>query len=241
MTERRDLEALDRELKTRRSELESTKDKLEQAQFALEKHRTEQTALSERKAKLDERTSTIQRDLQRAKKEHQDANAERTKANQQVTELNEKLEDCYRKLGQAGADKKESEKEAKLKEVLKSLQRILPQNAVLGRVSDLCKPTQRKYDTAVSVVLGRNIDSVVVDTQKTAIECIEVSVFMLQSSWNPHVCSPFLAFFALTVPALAASRCRDLPPSRFHHAETCERQVPLVCARCPARARCDHL
>ena len=38
----------------------------------------------------------------------------------------------------------------------------------------MCKPTQRKYETAVSVVLGRNIDAVVVDEEKTAIECIEV-------------------------------------------------------------------
>lgn len=45
---------------------------------------------------------------------------------------------------------------------------------VRGRVSDLCKPIQRKYETAVSVVLGRNIDAVVVDEEKTAIDCIEV-------------------------------------------------------------------
>ena len=39
---------------------------------------------------------------------------------------------------------------------------------------DLCKPTQRKYESAVSVILGRNIDAIVVDEEKTAIECIEV-------------------------------------------------------------------
>ena len=41
---------------------------------------------------------------------------------------------------------------------------------------DLCKPTQRKYELAVSTVLGRNIDAVVVDEEKTAIDCIEVSM-----------------------------------------------------------------
>lgn len=46
---------------------------------------------------------------------------------------------------------------------------------VKGRVVDLCKPIQRKYETAVSVVLGRNIDAIVVDEEKTAIDCIEVS------------------------------------------------------------------
>jgi structural maintenance of chromosome 1 len=48
---------------------------------------------------------------------------------------------------------------------------ILP--GVRGRIVDLCKPIQRKYETAVSVVLGRNISSIVVDEEKTAIDCIE--------------------------------------------------------------------
>jgi chromosome segregation ATPase len=45
---------------------------------------------------------------------------------------------------------------------------------VRGRLIDLCKPTQRKYETAISVILGRNIDAVVVDEERTAIDCIEV-------------------------------------------------------------------
>ena len=58
-----------------------------------------------------------------------------------------------------------------MKETLANLQRIFP--GVRGRVVDLCKPTQRKYETAVAVVLGRNIDAIVVDEEKTAIDCIE--------------------------------------------------------------------
>lgn len=38
---------------------------------------------------------------------------------------------------------------------------------------DLCKPTQRKYDLAVSVIMGKNMDSIVVDDGKTAMECIK--------------------------------------------------------------------
>lgn len=41
---------------------------------------------------------------------------------------------------------------------------------------DLCKPTHQKYSLAVTTILGRNIDSVVVDNEKTAIDCIEVSL-----------------------------------------------------------------
>lgn len=52
---------------------------------------------------------------------------------------------------------------------------FLSPEGVRGRVVDLCKPSQRKYEAAVSVVLGRNIDAVVVDEEKTAIDCIEVT------------------------------------------------------------------
>ncbi|KAF8961627.1 hypothetical protein BDZ97DRAFT_1905485 [Flammula alnicola] len=67
---------------------------------------------------------------------------------------------------QAGAEKHESEKEAKLKETPTNLQRVR------GRIVDLCKPIQRKYETAVSVVLGRNIDAIIVDEENTAIDCM---------------------------------------------------------------------
>jgi structural maintenance of chromosome 1 len=46
-------------------------------------------------------------------------------------------------------------------------------------MTDLCKPTAKKYETAISVVLGRNIDAIVVDEEKTAIDCIEVFHILL--------------------------------------------------------------
>lgn len=87
------------------------------------------------------------------------------------TEVNERLQDTYSKLIQAGADKRESEREARLKETITALKRLFP--SVHGRVVDLCRPTATKYATAVMTVLGRNIDSVVVDSEKVAIQCIE--------------------------------------------------------------------
>ncbi|KZS96379.1 RecF/RecN/SMC protein [Sistotremastrum niveocremeum HHB9708] len=89
----------------------------------------------------------------------------------QEQEINEKLAEIHNRLLQAGHDRKETEREANFKETLATLQRIFP--GVRGRIVDLCKPTQRKYETAVSVVLGRNIDAVVVDLEKTAIDCIQ--------------------------------------------------------------------
>lgn len=48
------------------------------------------------------------------------------------TETNEKLQNCYTKLMQAGADRKQSEKEMRFKETLSTLKRIFPGNTILA-------------------------------------------------------------------------------------------------------------
>ncbi|KAG2187751.1 hypothetical protein INT44_005441, partial [Umbelopsis vinacea] len=86
-------------------------------------------------------------------------------------DLNDKLQETLHRLMQARIDKNESEKETRFKECLQNLKQIYP--GFHGRLADLCKPTQRKYDLAISIVLGRNIDAVVVDNEKTAMDCIQ--------------------------------------------------------------------
>lgn len=61
----------------------------------------------------------------------------------------------------AAQDLNETAKEVKLKETLANLHHLFP--GIIGRMVDLCKPTARKFKTAVSAILGRNIDAVVVE------------------------------------------------------------------------------
>ena len=58
-----------------------------------------------------------------------------------------------------------------MKECLELLRRTFP--GIHGRIIDLCKPTQRKYDTAISTLLGKNMDAVVVDSHKTGCDCVQ--------------------------------------------------------------------
>ena len=43
----------------------------------------------------------------------------------------------------------------------------------IGRLVDLCRPTQRRFNLAVTVAAGRDMDAVVVDTKQTGFECIQ--------------------------------------------------------------------
>ncbi|KAI0274052.1 condensin complex subunit SMC1 [Russula aff. rugulosa BPL654] len=124
-----------------------------------------------KKSDLENKIKENGEQLRKVKQQLEAQQSERTRINRHEAELNEQLLAVHQKLMQAGFDQKETEREAKMKETLSNLQRIF--SGVRGRLIDLCKPTQRKYETAISVILGRNIDAVVVDEERTAIDCIE--------------------------------------------------------------------
>ena len=81
------------------------------------------------------------------------------------------LTDADARLADGKSIKRASERETRQVEVLESLQRLFP--GVAGRMVDLCKPIQRRYNVAVTAAMGRWMDAVVVDTQRTAFRCIE--------------------------------------------------------------------
>ncbi|KAJ3557591.1 hypothetical protein NM688_g1392 [Phlebia brevispora] len=169
--ERQSLETLKRDFKTSARALEQLRERVEQHSAKKAKLGEDEVAQRARRTELEEKVRKLNEDLTKARQELDNQQAERTRITQLETEINEKLVDVHNKLLQAGVDQKETEREAKMKENLANLQRIFP--GVRGRVVDLCKPTQRKYEVAVATVLGRNIDAIVVDEEKTAIDCIE--------------------------------------------------------------------
>ncbi|GBG59523.1 hypothetical protein CBR_g38546 [Chara braunii] len=85
--------------------------------------------------------------------------------------LKAKVEDIDNQLREAKADRRENERDVKMNAAIESLKRLFP--GVRGRITELCRPTQRRYNLAVSIALGRNMDAIVVDDEKTARDCIQ--------------------------------------------------------------------
>ncbi|PIA14795.1 RecF/RecN/SMC protein [Coemansia reversa NRRL 1564] len=108
--------------------------------------------------------------LQQVRRDGDAARAERGRLERVEAELHEKLAGVLAQLAQARADQRESAREARLRDMVAALQRVFP--GVHGRLAELCRPTQRKYDVSVATVLGRHMDAIVVDRQTTALECI---------------------------------------------------------------------
>lgn len=88
-------------------------------------------------------------------------------------EVAARLEAVEQQVGDAQAERQQSSHEQKMEECRETMKRLFP--GVRGRLADLCKPVQRRYNVAVTVALGRHMDAIVVDDQKTGFQCIDVS------------------------------------------------------------------
>ncbi|CAG8518942.1 15090_t:CDS:10 [Rhizophagus irregularis] len=139
-----------RQEKTCRESTHRLKEKMEDLDRRRKQLEEEKLAVSDQKEKVGSYVTQLNADLEAARKELEAAVAERNSIN---------------------VDQRESEREQKMKECLESLKRVF--SGVHGRLLDLFTPSQRKYAVPVSIILGRNMDAIIVDQQKTAIECIQ--------------------------------------------------------------------
>uniref|UniRef100_A0A9J8DEV9 Structural maintenance of chromosomes protein n=1 Tax=Cyprinus carpio carpio TaxID=630221 RepID=A0A9J8DEV9_CYPCA len=106
-------------------------------------------------------------------KDHYKMNKELTEevelAKRRIDEINMELN---QQLGDARIDRQENSRQQRKAEIMESIKRLYP-GSVYGRLIDLCQPTQKKYQIAVTKVLGKNMDAIIVDSEKTGRDCIQ--------------------------------------------------------------------
>ncbi|KAJ8749142.1 hypothetical protein K2173_013749 [Erythroxylum novogranatense] len=85
--------------------------------------------------------------------------------------LKSKIGEIENQLRELKADRYENERDARLSQAVEALKRLF--QGVHGRITDLCRPTQKKYNLAVTVAMGRFMDAVVVEDENTGKECIK--------------------------------------------------------------------
>ena len=90
---------------------------------------------------------------------------------QRREEIDLELEKVQATLRQAAQDQRRSKDEEKLLSAIQSLQRQY--EGVHGRLVDLCRPTQKKYNLAATVAAGKDMDAIVVRDFDVAKKCIE--------------------------------------------------------------------
>ncbi|KAI7867501.1 RecF/RecN/SMC [Spinellus fusiger] len=169
--EQQQYQTLQRQHKMEVEDVGHQRSKLEESKTRLNQLVEDRRQVTEDSTLLVADHAALDKQLAVRKQEASGLARERTSIYRKEVELNEKLQQTLNKLLEVNADQRESDKERRMNESLAMMKQIFP--GVHGKLVDLCRPTQRKYEEAVATTLGRHMDAIVVEDQKTAIDCIQ--------------------------------------------------------------------
>ncbi|XP_077250735.1 structural maintenance of chromosomes protein 1-like [Tasmannia lanceolata] len=124
-----------------------------------------------RSKKIHDALMKYNQELSRVRKELREMQDKHRKSRTKYDNLKAKIGEIETQLRELKADKHESERDARLSEAVENLKRLF--SGVHGRMTDLCRPTQKKFNLAVTVAMGRFMDAIVVDDENTGKECIK--------------------------------------------------------------------
>uniref|UniRef100_A0A8C1RC09 Structural maintenance of chromosomes protein n=1 Tax=Cyprinus carpio TaxID=7962 RepID=A0A8C1RC09_CYPCA len=137
----------------------------------LEKFNRDQKADQDR-LDLEERKKIETESLDEQRRMEEELTEEVELAKRRIDEINMELNQVMEQLGDARIDRQENSRQQRKAEIMESIKRLYP-GSVYGRLIDLCQPTQKKYQIAVTKVLGKNMDAIIVDSEKTGRDCIQ--------------------------------------------------------------------
>ncbi|KAK4448212.1 RecF/RecN/SMC [Podospora aff. communis PSN243] len=165
------LDNLTRQLKSDEVTVNNLKGKIENFESVMAELRTEIQSLKERRDQCKAEVTQATAEMDEKKKKYDEARSSRTRINQARTALEEKLAEVAAKLESAESGRRQNEKENRTRNTVAELKRTY--DGVRGRVAELCKPKQKKYDEAIITAMGREFDAVIVDTEKTGMDCVQ--------------------------------------------------------------------
>ncbi|XP_070300439.1 structural maintenance of chromosomes protein 1A [Salvelinus sp. IW2-2015] len=122
--------------------------------------------------KLEDYITTSKQSLDEQKRMEEELTEQVEGAKNRIDEINLELNQVMEQLGDARIDRQENSRQARKAEIMDSIKRLYP-GSVYGRLIDLCQPTQKKFQIAVTKVLGKNMDAIIVDSEKTGRDCIQ--------------------------------------------------------------------
>lgn len=165
------IENITRQLKTDEETVNSLKSKLENTEALIANLREDIAAFQQRRDDTQRVVKATGKAMDEKKQAINRLVSDHDRSEQRRRELDEKLQQVLVAYDEAKGLQRENRKEAEQRIMVSDLRRIYP--GVKGQLGLLVRPKQKKYETAVSTVLGRHYDAIIVDTEKTAQDCIQ--------------------------------------------------------------------
>ena len=110
------------------------------------------------------------KDIAKQEIEREQVAKKKAQLNKKSKELQNKLDDLTKKQGDARVEQSEMRRRRKGQETVNNLKNLYP--GVFGRLVDLIEPVDRKYNLALTRIMGGHMNSIVVDNTNTASHCL---------------------------------------------------------------------
>ncbi|XP_050690811.1 structural maintenance of chromosomes protein 1A-like [Eriocheir sinensis] len=171
VTYQQKLDKLSRQHKTQLDSLANEERKMEEGRAALRRKDDEVKEAMCRAEALKEKLKVfikVAADKSLTLKEYKERVTTQKK---EIESMNNQLEEVTKQLSEAECDVDQAEQQQTKEKLLRILNMLF--KGVYDRLGNLCEPIHERYKIAITRVLGKHLDSIVVDTEQTARRCIK--------------------------------------------------------------------
>ncbi|PSN35220.1 Structural maintenance of chromosomes protein 1A [Blattella germanica] len=154
------LDSVNREQKSDQDRLDNEFRKKAEIENRLRQKGHEKDEATKRVEKLAEHIKSSEAALEEQRRMREELQSDVGMSKERVQELQRELESVVEQLGDARVDKHEDSRRKKKQEIF-------------DRMINMCQPIHKRYNVAITKVLGKYMEAIVVDTEKTARQCIQ--------------------------------------------------------------------
>ncbi|CAO2657490.1 Nn.00g036160.m01.CDS01 [Neocucurbitaria sp. VM-36] len=167
------IDKLKREVDTDRDHVRNLQQSVDSHEKAMEKLNADIAQLEERQQECKTEVKELEKARIAKQQELDKLRSDRRQLEMQYQEKNQMLQEAMKQLSVIEGSRRESKKQAEARKTIDRLRTRLGPEKVHGRYRDLISPKQQKYRKAMGRVLGPQMETVIVDTEATAKECIQ--------------------------------------------------------------------
>ncbi|XP_009766461.1 structural maintenance of chromosomes protein 1 [Nicotiana tabacum] len=164
-------EVLDRQQRADIDAEKNLEENLQQLENRKHELESQEKQMQTRLKKILDAVKKHDEELKRVNEEQREMKNNLRRSKDKYDNLRKRMDEVEDQLRELKAERHETERDAKFSQAVETLKRLFP--GVHGRMTDLCRPTQKKYNLAVTVAMGRFMDAVVVENEQTGKECIK--------------------------------------------------------------------
>ncbi|KAK4336661.1 hypothetical protein RND71_043665 [Anisodus tanguticus] len=166
-----DLDSDQRIFKEISDKMESMQAKKLEIQSRIKIMQNEREENLKRIEKLKDNIVSNEQNCEELKKKESEVDDTVKNSKKRIDEINKELDHINNELGDAKVDRHEDERRKKKAEVVENLKKLYP--GVYDRLLNMCKLTHKRYNIGITRVMGKSMEAIIVDTEKTGRACIQ--------------------------------------------------------------------